>query len=198
MHCAAHCLNLVINDQSRVPIARSICDIIRETIRFFRESPKRRSNLEMNIPLFFPIMRPEKYKSIQIFKANFKLTLDALASLMEDSNSKTRAKAISLKAALEKPGVTYAICLIGQYSALMEPLTQKLQAVGVSVSFVKSLIASLKSVLDQDQVDFNTVASSIYDEACGVVGTKELSVPRLVESHQKIGKWGCYFRKGSR
>ena len=35
VHCAAHCLNLVINDQSRIPIVRSTCDIIRETIRFF-------------------------------------------------------------------------------------------------------------------------------------------------------------------
>ena len=40
---------------------------------------------------------------------------------MEDASSETRAKALSLKAALEKPGVTYAICLIGRYSALMEP-----------------------------------------------------------------------------
>ena len=46
--------------------------------------------------------------------------------------------------------------------------------------FLKSLIAPLQSVLDQDRVDFNTVASSIYDEACAAVGTKELLVPRVV------------------
>ena len=45
---------------------------------------------------------------------------------------------------------------------------------------MKSLIASLQSVLDQDRVDFNTVASSIYDEAYAAVGTKQLSVPRVV------------------
>ena len=45
---------------------------------------------------------------------------------------------------------------------------------------MKSLIASPQSVFDQDRVDFNTVASSIDDEACAVVGTKELSVPRVV------------------
>ena len=50
VHCAAQCLNLVINDQSRVSIVRSTCDIIRKTIRFFRESPKRRSSLGVNIP----------------------------------------------------------------------------------------------------------------------------------------------------
>ena len=59
-------------------------------------------------------------------------------------------------------------------------LARKLQSVGVSVPSVKSLIASLQSVLDQDRVDFNTVASSIYDEACAAVGMKELSVPRVV------------------
>ena len=99
---------------------------------------------------------------------------------MEDASGETQAKALSLKAALKKPGVTYAICLIGRYSALMEPLARKLQSVGVSVPSVKSLIASLQSVLDQDRVDFNTVASSIYDEACAAVGTKQLSVPRVV------------------
>ena len=180
VHCAAHCLNLVINDQGRVSIVRSTCDIIRETIRFFRESPKSRSSLGVNIPLFSPTRWSQKYKSIRIFKANFKLILDALALLMEDASGETRAKALSLKAALEKRGGTYAICLIGRYSALMEPLARKLQSVGVSVLSVKSLIASLQSVLDQDRVDFNTVASSIYDEACAVVGTKEFSVPRVV------------------
>ena len=39
VHYAAHCLNLVIYDHSRVPIVGSTCDIIRKTIRFFRESP---------------------------------------------------------------------------------------------------------------------------------------------------------------
>ena len=180
VHCAAHCLNLVINDQSRVSIVRSTCDIIRETIRFFRRSPKRCSSLGVNISLFSPTRWSQKYKSTRIFKANFKLIFDALTLLMEDASGETRAKALSLKAALEKPGVTYAICLIGRYSALMEPLARKLQSVGVSVPSVKSLIASLQSVLDQDRVDFNTVASSIYDEACAVVGMKQLSLPRVV------------------
>ena len=58
----------------------------------------------------------------------------------------------------------------------MEPLARKLQAVGVSVPSEKSLIASLQSVLDHDRMDFNTVASSIYDEACAVVGTIEVGL----------------------
>ena len=100
VHCAAHCLNLVINDQNRVSIVRSTCDIIRETICFFRESPKKRSSLGVNIPLFSPTRWSQKYKSIRIFKANFKLILDVLASLMEIASGEIRAKALSLKAAL--------------------------------------------------------------------------------------------------
>ena len=95
VHCAAHCLNLIINDQSIVSIVRSTCDIIRETIRFFRESPKRRSSLGVNIPLSSATSCSQKYKSIRIFKANFKLILDALASLMEDVSGEARAKALS-------------------------------------------------------------------------------------------------------
>ena len=84
--------------------------MFRKTVRFCRESLKKRSGLGVNILLFSPTRWSEKYKSIQIFKANFKLILDALASLMEDASSEARTKALSLKAALEKPRVAYAIC----------------------------------------------------------------------------------------
>ena len=110
VHCASHCLNLVINDQNKVPIIRNTCAVIRETIHFFRESPKRRASLGINIPLFSPIGFSEKYKSIRIFKCNFKRILDALGFLMSDGSSETRAKAFSLKSALEKSGeVSYSL-----------------------------------------------------------------------------------------
>ncbi|XP_077971366.1 zinc finger MYM-type protein 1-like [Styela clava] len=180
VHCASHCLNLVINDQSKVAIIRSTCDIIRETIRFFRESPKRRAGLGINIPLFCPTRWSEKYKSIRIFKCNFKRVLEALDSLARDANSETRAKAFSLKSALEKSSVIYAVCLIGRYSALMEPLARALQAVGVSVPSVKNLTSSLQSVIAEERND-SEIALNIYKEACEIAGLKELTIPRVVE-----------------
>ena len=78
VYCASHCSNLVINDQSKVPIIRNTCDIIRETIRFFRESPKRSTSLGIDISLFCPTRWSEKYKSIRIFKSNLKCILDVL------------------------------------------------------------------------------------------------------------------------
>ena len=79
---------------------------------------------------------------------------------MGDESSETQAKALFLIAVLEKPGVTCAVCLIERYSALMEPLARKHPAVGVRVTSVKSMIAFRQSVLDQDRMDFTTVASS--------------------------------------
>ena len=124
VHCASHCLNLVINDRSKVSIIRNTCAVIRETIHFFRESPIRRASLGINVSLFLPTRWFEKYKSIQIFKCNFKCILDALGFLMSNGSSETRAKAFSLKFALEKSGVTYDVCLIGRYSSLIEPLAR--------------------------------------------------------------------------
>ena len=63
VHCASHCLNLVINGQSKVPIIRNTGDVIRETIHFFRESPKRRASLGINISLFSPIDGPRSTRA---------------------------------------------------------------------------------------------------------------------------------------
>ena len=100
------------------------------TSKFFKHhrTPKffcyiaERLSLGVDIPLSSPTRWSEKYKSTRIFKVNFKLILVALASLMEDISSETRGKALSLKAAFEKPSVTSAISLTGRYPALMEPL----------------------------------------------------------------------------
>ena len=99
---------------------------------------------------------------------------------MRDSSSETRAKAFSLKTALEKSEVAYAVCLIGRFSALIEPLARKLQTVGVSVPCVKNLITSLQSVLDHDRNDLN-VSLNIYKKAYEVLGVQELTMPRIVE-----------------
>ena len=90
--CASHCLSLVINDQSRVSIVRSTATLSGKLFVSFGKALK---GAQVNIPLFSPTRWSQKYKGIQIFKANFKLILDALASLMEDASDETRAKDLS-------------------------------------------------------------------------------------------------------
>ena len=99
---------------------------------------------------------------------------------MSNGSSETRAKAFSLKSALEKSGVTYAVCLIGRYSSLIELLARKLQTVGVNVLSVKSLISSLQSVVSQERTDLN-IASKFYGELCDITGMKALTRPKVVE-----------------
>ena len=152
-----------------------------------RESSKRRASLGINISLFSPSRWSEKYKSILIFKC----TLDALGFLMSNGSSETRAKAFSLKFALEKSGVTYAVCLIGRYSSLIEPLVHKLQTVGVSVLSVKSFI-SFQSVVSQERTDLN-IASKIYKKICEITGVKVLTRPRVVEAQAYRESTSQYF-----
>ena len=117
--------------------------------------------------------------------------LDALGFLMNNGSSETRAKAFSLKSALEKSGVTYAVCLIGRYSSLLEPLARKLPTVGV---IVKSLISSLQSVVTQKRTDLN-IASKIYEEACETTGVKALTRPKVVEVQAYRETTSQYFHR---
>ena len=112
---------------------------------------------------------------------------------MSNGSSETRAK-VFLKSALEKSGVTYAVCLVGQYSSLVEPLARKLQTVGVSVLSVKSLISSLQSVASQERTDLN-IASKIYEEACEITGVKALTRLRVVEVQAYRESTSQYFHR---
>ena len=194
VHCASHCLNLVVNDQSKVPIIRNTCAAIREIIHFLKKSAKRRASLGINIPLFSPTRWSEMYRSIRIFKCNFKRILDALGFLMSNGSSETRANAFSLKSAPKKSDVTYAVCLIGRYSSLIEPLARKIQTVGVSVLSVKSRISSLQSVVSQERTDL-IIASKIYEEACEITGVKALTRPRAVEVQAYHESTSQYFHR---
>ena len=113
---------------------------------------------------------------------------------MSNGSSETRAKAFSLKSALEKSGETYAVCLIGRYLSLIKPLVRKLQTVGVSVLSVRSLISSLQSIVSQERTDLN-IASKIYKKACKITGVKALTRPRVVEVQAYHESTSQYFRR---
>ena len=68
---------------------------------------------------------------------------------MRDASNETRAKIFSLKSGREKPGVTYAVCLIGRYLTLIELLERQFQIVGDSVPSLNTLISTLHNVLNQ-------------------------------------------------
>ena len=133
--------------------------------------------LGVDIPLFSSTRWSEKYKSIRILKTNFKVMLVALASLMGDASSEMRAKALFLKAALEKTWFNIRRKL--DWAVLDAYGAKASDCWSQCIRSKKSMIVSLQSVFDQDRMDFTTLASSIYDEACAVVGTKKLSMRQV-------------------
>ena len=74
------------------------------------------------------------------------------------SNEK-KTSGFFVKFALEKPGVTHAVYLIGRYLAFTEPFAGMLQTVRVMASSVESLISSFQSVLNQEFMDLNIVSN---------------------------------------
>ncbi|XP_050064353.1 uncharacterized protein LOC126553244 [Aphis gossypii] len=133
-HCASHKLNLVINDQNAIPDIRNTSSTIKDIIRFFRESILRRK-LIPNVPLFCETRWSEKYKSVRLFSKYFeeiKTVLDSLA-LDQNVNTATRNRAFQLSCATSNIGFLVRLELISFYSAIMEPVVTKLQAVSVNL-----------------------------------------------------------------
>jgi hypothetical protein len=175
VHCSAHALNLVVNDQCKLPVIRNACDGMREAISYFKASEKRRKVLGVSIPLFSPTRWTEKYKSIRIFATNFQHVLNSLRSL-ETSES----TAFSLRACLEKPKIAFSIVLIGKISSRIEPLAQYLQTSGINVSEVKGMVKALISSLEQYH-DCSEMSQQIFKDACTCLEVDELPIPRLTK-----------------
>jgi len=117
---------------------RNTTRIVKSIIKFFRDSPKR-WRLVPNIHLLCETRWCAKYKSIHIFSENL---CDIYAQLEENQHESqsTRQTAHQLRCAA---GTTvFLICLkiIKKYSAMLEPVTQQLQAVDMDMMGVRDHI----------------------------------------------------------
>lgn len=141
VHCSSHRLNLVVHDLNSVADVRNTTGTVKSIIKFFRDSPKRR-RLVPNIPLLCETRWSAKYKSIRIFSENFcdiYAQLEQLEANQHESQS-MRQTAYQLRCAA---GTTvFLICLkiIAKYSAMLEPVTQQLQAVDMDMMGVRDHI----------------------------------------------------------
>ena len=141
VHCSSHRLNLVVHNLNSVADVRNTIGTVKSIIKFFRDSPKRR-RLFPNIPLLCETRWSEKYKSIHFFSENF---YDIYAQLLQleanqHESQSTRQTAHQLRCAA---GTTvFLICLkiIAKYSAMLEPVTQQLQAVDMDMMGVRDHI----------------------------------------------------------
>ena len=142
VHCASHRLNLVVNDLNSVVSVRNACGTIKAIIKCFRDSPKRRK-LIPNVPLLSETRWTSKYKSIRIFSEKFPVFFSKLEELEtgRDEKPETRQGALHLRHAAGNALFLICLGIISKYSAILEPVTQMLQAVNTDILGVKNHIA---------------------------------------------------------
>ncbi|MEG7522637.1 MAG: hypothetical protein M3H12_05995, partial [Chromatiales bacterium] len=129
VHCAAHRLDLVVNDLN------SVAEV--------RESPKRRS-LVPYVPILCETRWTIKYHIIGIFTHHFK----HLCILASADAGKTSQDAHQLQGASETSPFLVCLVIMAKYSAMLEPVTQALQAVQLDILKIHDRIQQLLVILE--------------------------------------------------
>lgn len=148
VHCSAHRLNLVVNDLNAVSTIRNAIGTIKSIITYFRESPKRRS-MAPNIPVLSKTRWTSKYKSIRIFAEHFEEMFNQLEKLSTMGTGSGQQTAHQLLCASSSPTFLLCLTIISYYSALLEPVTQALQAIQVDLLKVQQHIDKLLGVISE-------------------------------------------------
>ena len=148
VHCSAHRLNLVVNDLNAVSTIRNAIGTIKSIITYFRESPKRRP-MTSNIPVLSKTRWTSKYKSIRIFAEHFEEMYNQLEKLSTMGTGSGQQTAHQLLCASSSPTFLFCLTIISYYSALLEPVTQALQAIQVDLLKVQQHIDKLLGVISE-------------------------------------------------
>ena len=161
VHCSSHRLNLVVNDLNKVSAVRNTVGTIKSVIVFFRDSAQRRK-LVPNVPVLCETRWTHKYRSIRVFAENFVEISHQLENLIESGNVKTRQLAHQLLCASRTSVFIICLVIIQKYSAKLEALTQRLQAVQLDLLAAQSYVQELLSTIRDDRINCVNKYSDIY------------------------------------
>ena len=183
-HCSLHKLNLVVNDLNSVLQVQNCIAIIKEVIKFFRESPKRR-DLVSNIPLLSETRWTAKYKSIRLFSQNFISTKKVLCNISTNSdfNNQSRHKAEQLYSSTSTPTFLICLAIITTYSSQLEPVTNVLQGISVDLLSVKNHIQNLITIFQQERENPDLTFSEIFktSQKYAKEFEIEIKIPRITQ-----------------
>ena len=163
VHCSSHRLNLVVNDLNKLNDVRNGIGTVKSIINFFRESAQRR-RLVPNVPVLCETRWTHKYRSIRLFADSFPQIVTQLENLSQSDNKKTRETAYQLLCAARTPSFLVVLTIIKKYSAMLEPITQALQAVHVDLLQVQSLIEELLVIFQASRQNGDEEYKSLYTE----------------------------------
>lgn len=184
-HCFAHCLNLCLNDASKVQQVRNTLGIVQEISAFFRVSAKRsyilRQKLEpkafSGLKKFCETRWVERHESILIFVEGFYEIVCALEEIMSEDNNKVVA---SLHKSLCDFLFIITICIMEKVLGLTYFISKFLQTENLD------LITAIESVKETTQkledIRNEETFTEIYHQACEIgksVGVIPV-IPRVV------------------
>lgn len=160
-------------------LIRNTIGTIKCIIKFFRDSPKRRS-LISSVPLLSETRWTAKYKSIRIFAANFSEIYEKLSTIADTEIGKVRQDAHQLVTAASTSNFLISLVIISTYSALLEPVTQALQAVALDLCTVHRHVQDLLVVLRNHRKNPEVFFEDIFSKATDLSTQLDISlnIPR--------------------
>ena len=186
VHCASHCLNLVLNHSSNVVPIRNMFTTLSEVINFFNDSPKRRDMLNTNLLTFCDTRFIQRHDAILRFTENFEAVFNALSDMSENANmdAQSRAKALSLSSAMSSPSFIVSLASAHKVMSLTVTLSKRLQSPKIDLSDGTGMVTDVNNTLQEWRRDDNAWLGgsySVFEQADGfasIIGV-QLTKPRL-------------------
>lgn len=186
VHCASHCLNLVLNHSSNVVPVRNMFTTLSEVINFFNDSPKRREMLDINLLTFCDTRFIQRHDAILRFTDNFEAVFNALSDMSENANmdAKSKAKALSLSSAMSSPSFMVSLASAHKVMSLTVTLSKRLQSPKIDLSDGTGMVNDVNKTLQEWRRNDNAWLGgsySVFEQANGfasIIGV-QLTKPRL-------------------
>lgn len=184
-HCFAHCLNLCINDASKVQLIRNALGTVQEVSACFRMSAKRsnilRQKLESksfsSLKKFCETRWVERHESISIFIDGFFEIVSALEELMSKEHDKA---ANQLHRSLCSFPFLVTVCVMEKVLGITYFISKFLQTENMDIT---TAMNSVESTIQQLQAIRNKETFAvIFNRACEMAHQVGVSpaVPRIV------------------
>src|SRR6218665_1461463 len=191
VHCASHCLNLVLNHASQVPPIRNMFTIFSDVITFFNDSPKRRHMLDANLVTLCETRFIQRHDAILRFSDNFSSIIGALQDITESNtmDAKTKAKAITLINGVSTSSFLVSLAAAMKVMSLTMNLSRLLQSPKLDLPEGSAMIDSINKRLREwrgDDSAWHGVPFSVFTQAeqLAEIAGIEIAKPRIVGRQQ--------------
>ncbi|XP_042146012.1 52 kDa repressor of the inhibitor of the protein kinase-like [Ixodes scapularis] len=177
LHCASHCLNLVLCDAATVPDIRNCMSTVREICSFFRGSPIRSKVLVDKVGLLCPESRKrrlvslcetrwvERHDCILAIIELLEPIAAALQQLDESGASDNASRAHMLLLSASSSAFLISLHTAAKALALTLPLSKALQAVSIDLPSALSYVKEVNAALGQMRQNVEHEFKSIFDGA---------------------------------